>query len=240
MPRSLAVAVATLVFAVACAGRGSISGFPEPLPVRLLSGPCDTIANTHRCADAIEARQLARAGTLGWRDDRGVCLRLPGGTDACIPHDTSGSWPSWYGYLGTLRDPPFHVLWRQYHEGNGVLLVHARTGRLVSVDAAPVPSPDGRFLAVASLDLEAMYNPNRVSVYRTAADSLVLEWALEPRDWGPGKPVWADGRLLVPRVELNRDAGYEEVITDTIVVSRRGTTWTVLQGDTTSRDARGD
>lgn len=239
MLRSAAIAVASIVV-TACGTQRPVAGFPRPIPVTLMHGVCDTIGNTHRCADAIEARQLARLGALGSRDARGICLRLAGGSDACVPHDTSGSWPSWYAYLGTIADPPYHVLWRQYHEGNGVLLVNARTGRLVSVDDLPVPSPDAAYLAVASLDLEAMYNPNRVSVYRAAGDSLILEWALEPDGWGPGEPVWSGARLLVPRVEIQRDAGYREIVTDTIVVERRGTSWTVIRGQTGMRGSAGD
>ena len=224
-------AAATALLAAGCSAPAPTRAFPSPIAVTLHEGVCDTISNTHRCAQAIEALQLVASGSLAWRDARGIWFEADRGY-ICVPHDTVGGWPSWFSYLGTLAEPPYHVLWQQYHEGNGVLLVNVASGTRVPVDALPVASPDGRFVVVASLDLDAAYNPNRIAIYRSVGDSLMREWSLAPTDWGPGAPIWIDSATVqVPRVTTDWTRGYEESILGTLTVVRRNGAWEVMSDE---------
>lgn len=205
----------------ACSGSGGENGFPTPLPVTLRANICDTISNTHRCARAIEARQLRASEGIN-RTERGLCSELP--SEWCIPDDSDFA----YSYLGTLDRPAYHVLWAQYVEGNRILLVQVSTGSRFWVDAMPVPSPSGRFLAVASADLLAQYNPNRLTILEAVDDSLIVLWSNEPERWGPATAWWtSDFRLKVETIVLDT-LRFEEVIDDTVVVERPDGQWRLM------------
>lgn len=213
----VALGVGTLF---ACSG--TVRAFPDPIPVLLRSGLCDTILNTERCARAIEEHQLDQTSRV-LRTQRGLCFD---GLRSCVTRDTTTEFgdESRY-YLGTLDDPSFHVLWAQYTEGSAILLVHPSTGRRLWSDGIPVPSPSGELVAVASADLIAGYNPNRLTILRARGDSLVELWSVEPEDWGPAGVRWiSDARLLVETVALDT-AGHTETEGDSLVVERADGHW---------------
>lgn len=109
-------------------------------------------------------------------------------------------------------------------ERSATLLVDLVTGHRTVTWAAPVPSPDGQRLAVASLDLEAGFNPNGLQVWRRGRDSLELEWEVELTGWGPGPARWLDaGRFLVSRVPAT-DSG---AVAGCVVVARAARGWRV-------------
>jgi hypothetical protein len=130
-----------------------------------------------------------------------------------------------FSYLGTLSLPAYHVLWVQYYEGSAVMLVSVATAEKQLVDAVPVASPDGRYMAVASGDLGAAYNPNRLSVWAFVGDSLELVWAVEPEDWMPGRVRWiATTKFEVSKIVVDKDTGQERVI-GTAVIQWDGKGW---------------
>jgi len=190
-----AIPIATvLVLCVsACASRGA---YPIMTAVTWGYGVCDTIPNSYRCATTIERDRLAAgAGVVAGTADS-ICFSGEGWT-GCLPRMVGDSnYPGTAVYIGTMANPPYHVLWVQYYEGNHVRLVHVRTGRRVELDDYPVPSPSGERLAVAAGDLEAHYGPNRLTVWRQDGDSLYREWTVEPSDWEPRHVEWVDETRL--------------------------------------------
>lgn len=223
--------VGTLVvgsgLALSCSGpeRGE---YPTPIPVTPRSGICDMIQNTHRCARAIEANQLPGADGIS-RTARGLCFESP--EAQCVPDDDDLA----YSYLGTISRPPYHVLWAQYVEGNQVLLVHAATGKRVWVDAIPVVSPDGNRLAVASADLAVGYNFNRLTIFAASGDSLVVDWLVEPQDWGPSAAAWlSDSTIAVERIVFD-STGLGETIGDPILAIQQDQGWGLMPCMTENR-----
>lgn len=101
-----------------------------------------------------------------------------------------------YRYEGRLPRTPFHAVHISYFESPGYVLVHEISGRQCTVDARPVVSPSGKFLAIGSLDLEAMMSPNVLTVHEVSGDSLVTSWTEEPLDWGPQELHWVDDKTL--------------------------------------------
>lgn len=198
---------ALCTFSSGCSSWRPRVSLPEPSPVVLEGNVCAGIDNSERCARAIEDRKLPLTATLVRRSGERLCLRLESGTEKCLEPDVNDTDSSVsYSYLGTLPKPRFHVIWTQYYEGSSILLVHAKTGKTYFVDDIPTPSPDGRRLAVASLDLEAHYNPNSLEILRADGDQLVSEWRLEPDGWGPGLPTWqAPGLVSFPQMALRAE-----------------------------------
>lgn len=140
-------------------------------------------------------------------------------------------------FAGT-RDPlPAYVVVRQYvPEGGTVLMVDRRTGAVTKLDAPPSPSPDGKRFATASLDLVAGHSPNRIRIYRMEADRPVVEWEIEPREWGAQNPVWLDENT----VQMDRgvvDWNTHELRTSPLIVRREPAGWAAQPSPEHARDA---
>lgn len=152
------------------------------------------------CVADIEKRVVAQSAGRVARNGASICIR-PERTDlVCLeasPENAEDDFVA-YTYLGQLAAPAVHVLRVTYYEGRAVLLVDAITGNRHNVSAVPVPSPDGERLAVASMDLDAAFDPNEFVIYRYDDGGLTQELKVSPTDWGPGTPRW----LNASRVEL--------------------------------------
>lgn len=152
------------------------------------------------CVAAIEERVVAQSAGRVARKGATICIR-PERTDlVCLEASPDVAEDDFvaYAYLGQLAAPAVHVLRVSYYEGRGVLLVDAITGNRHNVSAVPVPSPDGVRLAVASMDLDAGFDPNEFVIYRYDDGGPTQELKVSPTDWGPGTPRW----LNANRIEL--------------------------------------
>lgn len=221
-----AISLGLLITPAASCSSAPRAEYPSPMRVTLQAGVCDTILNTQRCAQAVEDRQLPRSIGIE-RSDRGLCFE--GIPRSCVRPDTVAEFgPASFHYLGTLERPPYHVLWAQYWEGSRILLIHSSAGTRVWVDALPVPSPDGERLAVASADLIARYNRNRLTILAAADDSLTTDWSIEPELWGPNAAWWvSDSRLGIERTAID-SLSHAEVVQDTVLVERTGGGWRLV------------
>jgi hypothetical protein len=112
-------------------------------------------------------------------------------------------------YSGWLPTIQYHVVERWGYEDYGVLLVNARTGWRTHTYALPVPSPDSKWLAVTSVDLDARYIPTKTEIWHVQPDSLVLNWertfaesgTYTDNDWGLANPRW----LSATRIMFQRE-----------------------------------
>jgi len=189
----------------------------EPLPVSLGRGACRSIQNTQECAQAIEVRQLRRGAGRARRMGGVLQLRIDNGRWLPIPHDSTAEWPSWFQYLGYVRSINYYVLWQQHPEGNSIRLVNARNGKATSVDDMPIVSPDHKRFVTASLDLQAGFNPNRLTVWRLKSDTVVQEASFAADDWGPDSAAWlTTTSLRFARVAQSEDGSLRAVARDTV------------------------
>jgi len=115
---------------------------------------------------------------------------------------------------------------RYYLEGRQMYLVDGRTGGLLEIDELPVSSPAGSRFITASLDLVAGHLPNRIRIYRVQPGGPVLEWEIEPRDWGGQHPQWVDERTV--RIERGTvDWSTHRLVTTPVLLRLQGGTWIV-------------
>lgn len=206
---------------------------PPPPDARERARICAGLDNTHRCARAIERRQLERTGARVQRTDGALLLALASGAPLRVPDDTLADWPSRYSYLGYVSPPGYYVLHAQHPEGNEIRIVQRETGWSRMLWNVPRPSPDGRRMAVAS---GGPYSDDLLSVFRVVADTLQLEWELRPRGaWAPEDAFWRDTLTLglIRRYVLVCDGGEDasryayEPFWDTADVSHGGGEWTI-------------
>jgi hypothetical protein len=103
-----------------------------------------------------------------------------------------------YSFIGNLGGTPYLLFRYQYQFGEveGFLLVNNKNGNQCDVPGKPVLSPDSKRFAIASIDLEAKYNPNILVIYRLDKDSCRVEYSIEPADWGASKVRWINNNSV--------------------------------------------
>jgi hypothetical protein len=131
----------------------------------------------------------------------------------------------------------YWVIERQGYESGHTLLVDAVSGEQARVVAAPVPSPNGQYLAAAARSLEIAEGATRLEIWRVTAGTPLLEFSLDPFNpgepeagWGPGAVSWrAADTLVVPRYRATDASGAGEVLKDTVRIVRSAAGWRLQQ-----------
>ena len=206
----------------------SQSALFEPIPVTPGEGFCAEEKNMYNCAKAIEQRVLAEATHIVSRSDEKLCFALR--ERVCLVDDSELDTYAAHFYIGSLSDPYAHVVWVVGYEHHYVVLVDGDNGATTEMDDIPVPSPDGKWLAVASWDLVSGWVENGVSVWSVDDDAPKMVWSVSPRDWGPGPPEWQDSHnFTVGRIEERRreDGMMEFARTGTVHIERHESEWRI-------------
>jgi hypothetical protein len=189
-------------------------------------------------ADSAETRALASAG--GTVERHGDTLRIAGTgkVSALLVDDTTdGEDYRILRYDGRVAGTPFHGVMMGYVEGRAYLLVHERTAKQSRLDARPRPSPSARWLATASLDLEAGFDANALEIVEPVDDTVRTVFRADPARWGPDSLAWRgdDTLLVVQRWVTDSGPGHYERREARVV--RMGERWTLEPPGTTMTDA---
>jgi hypothetical protein len=120
-----------------------------------------------------------------------------------------------------------HLLREKYYEGWSYRLVNDSTGRTTGLAEVPLVGPEGRRFVVASLDLDAFYNPNTIELWRVSADSLVREFVLDGGElWGPDSVAWVSpDTVRFVRMVPNRGDVSDSYFAHLLL--RQNSSWTV-------------
>lgn len=185
--------------------RHAISLLPLLLACRPIPpAPVQVVTGREPALDSAEAPHLAKDAGTGVRNGDTLTITLANGERMTFVDDTS-SVDHWvrYVYLGKIPGTSFMHVDAGFYEGGVSLLVDGTTGKKTMVDDAPTFSPSGRLVAVPSMDLEAGYDPNRLTLYMTAGDSLTQVWRIDSISWGPDSVAWhGEDSLFVRRAFL--------------------------------------
>ena len=86
------------------------------------------------------------------------------------------------------------------------MLVNSETGNEITAASMPIWSPSKKRFAVASEDLEAMYNNNCLEIYSCDSKNCTKDWELaQPKD--NDKPIGGESAKWVSDDEINFKAG---------------------------------
>ena len=215
--------------------RQSLLGLLGLLGLGSLLACRDARTSTIQGRDADETRALAASN--GEAERRGDTLRIIGtGTLTALLLDdtTEGDAYRLLRYDGRLPGTLFHGVRVGLYEGRSYLLVHERTARQLPVDARPVPSPTGAWLATASFDLEAQFDPNALAILAPEGDSARSVFRVEPSRWGPDSIAWRgdDTLVVVQRWVTDSGPGHYERREGKVV--RQDGAWRLEPPDTSS------
>jgi hypothetical protein len=131
-----------------------------------------------------------------------------------------------YTFQSKLADLSFLVFKIQYYEGSQVLLLDEIKGNEYFINDEPKLSPKNKFIATASLDLEAQYNPNALNIWQISPDTLKLVYSIKPKNWGPSDLVWLSDSLLSFSKRVLTDQ-YQDSLAGIHLLKFIDSTWTL-------------
>ena len=191
-------------------------------------GPARAFYATREREYAAERRAIAHAAGRVARAGGQLRLRLGAGrTVVLVDSIVDGGGHRHYLYRGRRAGLGVHVVELSYYEGGTHLVYHERTGQEETVPGPPLPSPDGRRFASASIDLEAGYDPNRLEIWRVEPSGLHRELVVDGEDaWGPDSVRWVSPSVVrFTRVVLEQPDMARRTSTRRLV--RTGARWTM-------------
>lgn len=167
-----------------------------------IGDPCIGEGVSDTCTDSVE--RVALAALPGWsRPTPGERVYRTVGDGELRLRDDSTQGESYVAHrlLGQIQGTRYAVVTRSRWEYHDYLLV-GETGDTTAIEGWPIVAPDGQRVAVASLDLDACYQSNRLEIWRIASPTPVREFTQETGDcaegrgWGPSNLVWTDSLTL--------------------------------------------
>lgn len=163
-------------------------------------GTCDGMVNSYQCALAVECQRL-RSTSLGVSRE-GTVLRITLKSGGFLElADEPGDRGVKYTYVDRLPTG-HHLVYMQYYEGGGYLLIEPITGYQFELEEYPSFSPDGKYVVtVAPLDEEQLALRVKIlEILESGADlSLVWEGELGNAAKGYGYGWLSPSSVIVVR-----------------------------------------
>lgn len=148
------------------------------------------------------------------RDGNLLLVRAGGRNEVFKNNDSNGEAFAKYTLIGFYVVAPTrsdYLINEQLYEGSRIILINGQTGVKLTLEAEPAMSPDKKNYLVASLDLDAGYLNNSISIY-TVDDfrpAFAFSWPnLDPEKLmsGPENAAWiSDARVSFTEVSRGSD-----------------------------------
>lgn len=193
----------------------------EYLTYEKVESICANIDNSLECAQAVEKEQLKKNSKRVNRNGGALSLNAEEGSPIVFT-DTEDTFYSFSDYFSSIG---YYVVLVHSFESYNYALVNARTKKSFTLTGFPVLSPDNKRIAAASLDLEAGYMPNSFQIWKVDGDRLVMEYSIEPKEWGPSKPVWISSTSL--KFNINTLQEDYSVTAEEANLIKSGDNWTI-------------
>jgi hypothetical protein len=180
------------------------------MPVQYETPVCPDGPEHTRCMVRAEAAAMAAAGGRVSRSGDTLVIRgADGGRLALGNVAEPESHTRVFRYDRFMPEIGVHLVEIGHYEGGAWLLVDARTTDQTHVLGRPVVSPGRTRFAAAGLDLEAMYDPNGLQVWRVTEHGPRMEWGIDGGDqWGADGLAWAgEDALYFTRHDPTADPG---------------------------------
>jgi hypothetical protein len=112
-----------------------------------------------------------------------------------------------YWFLTYFQQIKYFLIQVRGWEGTSYLIINASTGDIHSLLGIPIFSEDLKRFAVASIDLEAGYIPNRIAIYQFFDNSIKREWYKDYTASGPSGIKWINNTVITFFDNYSRNGG---------------------------------
>ena len=112
-----------------------------------------------------------------------------------------------YWFLTYFQQIKYFLVLISGWEGISYLIIDASTGDIHSLPGVPIISKDFKRFAVASIDLEAGYVPNRIAIYQFSDNRIKKEWSKDFTASGPSDVKWIGNTVLTFFENFTKNGG---------------------------------
>lgn len=170
------------------------------LPQNLIDSFFNTFGNQYEEALAIEDLKINAHPNLAYKDSTGLHLLLNNGKwKTLIPNYEIEEFDHTLEFV--FSQIPYYSVRVQWDEGNGYKLIHQNTGKVYSLFGRPYPSPNKKYLATVSSDINAGFSFNGIQLFKINEDNIELIASYEPKKWGPVSLMWKNDEEIILKNE---------------------------------------
>jgi len=134
-----------------------------------------------------------------------------------------------YWFLTYFQQIKYFLVQVRGWEGTSYLLINASTGETHSLHGIPIISKDLKRFAAASLDLEAGYIPNRISLYKFLNNSINKEWSKDFTASGPSDVKWINNTVITFFENFSKNGG-QTINKKPVAIKLLNGEWKIVKG----------
>jgi hypothetical protein len=144
-----------------------------------------------------ESKQIERFITKVNRKNEDLNLQTISGSSIILSSKTVNQESrKVYWFLTYFQQIKYFLVQVRGWEGTKYLMINASTGNINSFIGIPIISKDMNRFVTASLDLEAGYLPNRISIFRLIESEIKKEWSKTYTASGPSDATWTNNTVI--------------------------------------------
>jgi hypothetical protein len=150
------------------------------------------------CSNKVfESNQIKRFSDKVFRNDRELQLKIASGSPVILRNTTVKSEKRRaYWFLTYYQQTQYYLVHVRGWEGFGYLMISTSAGNIIPFIDIPIISKDLKRCVVTSLDLEAGYRPNRITIFRFVDEGVKKEWSKNYTTSGPSHAAWLDHTII--------------------------------------------
>ena len=161
------------------------------------------------CSNKIfESNQIKRFSDKIVRNDKELQLKIASGPPIILRNTGAGNEnKKFYWFLTYFQQTQYYLVQVRGWEGFGYLMISASSGHIIPFMGIPIISKDLKRCVVTSLDLEAGYRPNRITIFRFVDNGVKQEWSKNYTTSGPSHAAWIDNTIIAFFVNTSKNGG---------------------------------
>lgn len=180
------------------------------LPKNIIDSFFTTFGNPYEEALAIEELKISGYPNQVYKDSLGLHLLLNNGKwKTLIANPDIEEFDHTLEYV--FNQIPYYSVRVQWDEGNGYKLINQNSGKIFNLYGRPYPSPNKKYIATVSSDINAGFSFNGIQLFRINEDHLELIASYEPKKWGPVSLTWKNDEEIILK---NETVDWDNLATD--------------------------
>ncbi|MBK7669436.1 MAG: hypothetical protein IPJ32_20085 [Sphingobacteriaceae bacterium] len=170
--------------------------------------------------DTSERNNIARDSKFISRNGDTLFLKLDNGTFKKLVSDKDMESDNFadYEYIGKINPINYYLVFIAYFESFEYLMINTKTGKETFISGIPAISPNNKYLAASSCDLQAGFVLNGIEMYDIESDSLKLNWRRVLNKWGANELVWLSNHTLIAE-KYQLDSSSHNLVSSSIKLS---------------------
>ena len=179
---------------------------------------------------SFESKQIERFFTKASRKNDDLYLKTLSGSPIILSNKNANQESTKvYWFLTYFQEIKYFLVQVRGWEGSSYLIINASTGDIHSLLGIPIISKDLKRFAVASIDLEAGYIPNRIAIYQFFDNSIKKEWSKDYTASGPSGVKWINNTVITFFENFSKNGG-QTIDKKLVTIKLLNGEWKIVSG----------